>query len=129
MRPLDDDDVSEVPGYMLEFFKSALETNRAVESFEQPNKSDAYFIVKKRRSRTTLKIILVDEYTLGISKLIKILGDFPEADYVVTGGKWNHYSTEAKEYGKENGVGVFVVDEFLRALFVKNPKEYVTPDE
>ncbi len=39
-----------------------------------------------------LKVLLVDEYTLGLAAIHRALSAFPEMDFIVTGGIWNGYT-------------------------------------
>ena len=72
-----------------------------------------------------MRALLLDKYTLGLADVLKAKDGFPEADHIVTGGSWNGYTPQAKQYGRENGIGIFVIEEFLGALNLPNPQDYV----
>ena len=75
-----------------------------------------------------LKMVLVNEYTLGVAAVHKVLSQFPGAEYVVTCANWNAYTREAKDYGCQNDIGIFMIGEFFRALHWTDPKKYVQKD-
>ena len=76
-----------------------------------------------------LKMVLVNEYTLGVAAVHKALSQFPGAEYVVTCANWNAYTREAKDYGCQNDIGIFVIGEFFEALHRTEPKKYVKKDQ
>ena len=71
-----------------------------------------------------MNVLLVSEYTIGLAALMRAMEEFPDVDHVVTSGIWFGYTQEAKEYGLEHNVGVFIVNEFLGALNWSNPINY-----
>ena len=76
-----------------------------------------------------MNVLLVNEYTLGLAAVLRVLQEFSNAEYIVTCGNWNAYTREAKEYGIQHNIGIFVIDEFLGALHYAKPKKYVQKDE
>jgi len=77
---------------------------------------------------TILNVLLVNEYSLGLAAILRAGDEFPDAEYVVTGGNWNGYTPEAKDYGRENDRGIFNTGEFFGALNWTNPKRYYQKD-
>ena len=75
-----------------------------------------------------MNVLLVDEYTLGLAAVHRAIAEFPGAEHIVTSGVWNGYTQAAKDYGMENAIGIFVVDEFLGALNRPDPIKYVKKD-
>ena len=73
-------------------------------------------------------MLLVDEYCLGLAAIHRARSEFPEADYIVTCANWNGYTREAKDYGRENDLGIFNIGEFFGALNWTNPKTYYQKD-
>lgn len=110
----------------IKFFERALGGHDKVQGFQRTK--DIHFAIKHVDERT-LTVLLVDEYVIGVAALLRAKEEFPDIEYVVTGGNWNGYTREAKEYGLANGIGVFNVEEFLGALTWKRPKEYVQKDK
>jgi len=70
----------------------------------------------------------VSEYTVGVAAVIRATDEFPDMNHIVTSGVWCGYTVEAKEYGLEHNIGVFVIDEFMGALSWDDPIEYVKKD-
>jgi hypothetical protein len=110
---------------IISFLERALRGHDKVASFERRN--DIHFVVEHVNG-TTLNVLLVDEYSLGLAAVLRAKAEFPEVDYVVTGGNWNGYTPEAKEYGRNNGIGIFNTGEFLGALNWTHPKLYYRKD-
>lgn len=77
---------------------------------------------------STINMLLVNEYTLGLAAIYRARNEFPEADYIVTGSVWNSYTKEAKHHGFDNNLGIFNIEEFLGALNWTNPKTYYKTD-
>ena len=69
-------------------------------------------------------VLLVSEYTVGLAAVIRAMDEFPDVNHIVTSGIWFGYTEEAKQYGLERNIGVFVIDEFLGALNWDNPIKY-----
>lgn len=77
----------------------------------------------------SIRMVLVNEYTLGLAAVHAVLAEFPGVGYIVTSASWNGYTREAKEFGNKNDVGIFVFGEFFGSLHWKEPKKYHTKDE
>ncbi len=111
---------------VISFFERALKGHSKVSSFTQID--DIFFIINDTSGRI-LKVLLLNDYSLGLAALLRAKAEFPDLDYIVTGGNWNGYTPEAKEYGQRNSIGIFNVGEFFGALFWTNPKLYHRKDE
>lgn len=111
---------------VIRFFERSLNGHNKIDSFER--REDIHFVIKHING-ITLHVLLVDEYSLGLAAVLRARAEFPEIDYVVTGGNWNGYTPEAKDYGWNNGIGVFNVGEFLGALSWTDPKKYYRKDD
>jgi hypothetical protein len=122
MSPLND---WNVPYSIITFFERALKGHRKVKGFTRTR--DIFFEIELTNG-TELKVLLVDEYTLGLAALHRAQSEFPKMEFIVTGANWNGYTREAKEYGKLQSVGVFNVEEFLGALHWSEPKKYHQKD-
>ena len=71
-----------------------------------------------------MRVLLVNVYTLGLADVIEARNEFPELNHVVTASAWNSYTKEAKQTAAANGMGVFVVGEFMGAIHSKDPIKY-----
>lgn len=110
----------------ISFVERALNTHTKVASFERSQ--DIFFRIKLTDDRT-INMVLVDEYTLGLAAVHRVLDEFPGAEYVVTTANWNAYTREAKQFGNEHEIGIFIIGEFIGALNMKEPKKYVQKDD
>src|ERR1035437_2556870 len=75
-----------------------------------------------------INVLIVDEYTLGLAALHRAVDEFPETEFIVTGGNWNGYTIEAKDWGTAHDLGVFNLEEFLGDLNWTEPKKYYKKD-
>ena len=110
----------------ISFMERALQSHSKVAHFERSK--DIVFEITDIDGRV-LKMVLVNEYALGVAAVHRILSEFPGTEYVVTGGNWNAYTREAKDFGRQNDIGIFVIGEFLGALHWTDPKKYVQKDK
>ena len=110
-----------VPFSTIEWFGNTMKQHSRVVSVER--EKDILFTIIDNLDRV-FKVLLLNEYKLGVATLMKALNEFPEADYIVIGGDWNSCTNEAKEYGKANKIGIFNFGEFMGAINTKNPKLY-----
>ncbi len=107
------------------FFEGALKAHSKVKSFRRSK--DILFKIETENGQH-LEVLLVNEYTLGLAAIHRAQQEFPSFEYIVTSANWNGYTREAKEYGKESGLGVFNLGEFLGALHWTHPKKYYKKD-
>jgi hypothetical protein len=106
---------------VITFFEQALKTHSKVAGFRRNR--DIFFTIELTNGRE-LKVLLVDEYTLGLADLHRAQSEFPKMEFIVTGGNWNGYTREAKQYGLLHGLGIFNIEEFLGALNWSEPRKY-----
>jgi hypothetical protein len=110
----------------ISFLERALSNHAKVRSFQRSK--DIVFDVELK-SGSSLRAVLVNEYSLGLAAIHRAQQEFPRVEYIVTCANWNGYTREAKEYGARNDLGIFVVGEFLGALHWTHPKKYVQKDK
>lgn len=115
-----------VPYSVITFFERALRGHDMVISFDRTN--DIYFTIKDIHGRT-LQVLLINDYSIGIAAILRARSEFPDLEYIVTGGNWNGYTAEAKEYGQNNSIGIFNIGEFLGSLNWTDPKRYFKKDD
>lgn len=114
-----------VPYSVIQFFAGALDGHDKVASYIR-TKDICFTITHVNGSK--LNVLLVNEYSLGLAAVLQAKAEFPDVEYIVTGGNWNGYTPEAKEYGWRNAIGIFNVGEFFGALNWTNPKRYYRKD-
>ena len=111
---------------LIRSFEDALRGHSKVEEFERLR--DILFRLTLYDFTETY-VLLLDEYTLGLAALLKALGEFPEAKFIANGANWNGYTPEAKQYGWDNDIGVFIMGEFLGALNWDEPIKFHRKDK
>lgn len=111
---------------VISFFERVLSGHNKVESFTRVD--DIHFVIKHVNG-TMLHVLLVNEYVVGLAAVLRAKSEFPEIEFIVTGGRWNGYTPEAKEYGRDNDIGVFNTTEFFNALNWPHPKRYKRKDQ
>lgn len=109
----------------ISFVERALGTHAKVASFKRLK--DIMFDIELVNGQS-IKMLLVNEYTLGLAAIHRALSEFPGIEYIVTCANWNGYTPEAKNYGSQNNLGIFVVGEFFGALYWTEPKKYYQKD-
>ncbi len=110
---------------IISFFERALAGHDMVQDFTRTQ--DIVFTITQRNG-ATFKTLLLDEYVLGLAAVLRAKAEFPDVEYIVTGGNWNGYTPEAKKYGRDNDFGIFNTGEFFGALNWREPKKYYKKD-
>ena len=59
-----------------------------------------------RRNGDKLNLVCIDDYVCGLTRVLEVLKSFPDVNFIFIGGRWNSYTSEAKEYCKEHGIGL-----------------------
>ena len=116
----------DVPYSAISFVERALRTHAKVASFERSK--DIVFEITLVNGKS-IRMVLVNEYTLGLAAIHRALSEFPGVEYIVTCANWNGYTPEAKDFGQENNLGIFVVGEFFGSLYSPEPKKYYQKDK
>jgi hypothetical protein len=111
----------------IDFFRHAMLGHSQVEACKKlaPNK----FCIVRAAPLSEITVLLVDVYTISHADIIKAMSDEPEIDCLITISSWSGYTREAKEYGKQHEVGVYLVSEFLGALWQQDHWNYVRRDD
>lgn len=97
----------------IEFLRQRLSQHRAVVSVEIH--SLRIFRIERRNRREVIAY-LTNLYVVGEADVVAILDTHPEVNAIVVASAWNSYSPSARRVAREQGVGVFRVNEFLGAL-------------
>jgi hypothetical protein len=110
----------------ISFVERALNTHQRIASFKRSQ--DIVFEIELINGQS-IKMLLVNEYTLGLAAIHRALAEFPDVEYIVTCANWNGYTYEAKEFGQKNDLGIFVVGEFFSSLYWTEPKKFYKKDK
>ena len=115
------------PYSSIQFFERALKNHQRVNSYD--GSDDIFFTIERTEGLSTVTALLVDVYTVGLADLFRAKDEFPLMEHLVTCSNWNAYTPQAKEYGMNNGIGIFVLGEFLGALWLRDPLRYAKKDD
>jgi hypothetical protein len=77
---------------------------------------DIFFTVTRERG-DEVRLVCLDEYACGITRVREVLAAFPTANLIYVGGNWNGYTTEAKQFCLEGQLGLFNSSEITGALY------------
>lgn len=82
-----------------------------------------------RKLGDSVRLICLDEYTCGISRIFEVLEAFPQANIIYVGGDWNRYTLQAKEFCLEARIGLYNTGEITSALFRRDYWNYHRSDK
>lgn len=116
-----------VPFSTISFFEQALKSHKAVKSVTR--QKDILFTIERSNGLSNCNGLLVNNYVLGLADIFRATAEFPELNSIITGGNWNGYTTEAKQYGLDNQIGIFIISEFFGALWIEESYKYAKKDK
>jgi hypothetical protein len=111
----------------ISFMEQVLSTHRAVASFERVNAIQ--FDIVRTNDLSDLNVVFVNEYHLGEASAYAILNEFDSVEVIVNNGNWNHILVNWREFADRTGVVIFKMTDFMGAINVDDPRDYVTEDE
>lgn len=77
---------------------------------------DIFFHITRERGED-VRLVCLDEYACGVTRVREVLEAFPTANFIFVGGNWNGYTTEAKEFCLGAQLGLFNSQEITGALY------------
>ena len=92
-----------------------LQTNNNVSSFTQSD--GVVFDVDRIQQNDQVRIVLLSEYVLGMSSVLRAMEEISEIDMICTGGRWNKPAGEAIQLCADNDIcicGFTSINQFLR---------------
>ena len=112
----------------IETFIRYLNSNMTVSNIERKG---TQVIHVERVNHPPLLVFMTNIYIVGLADVHEILSETSEVGAIVTMSGWNGYTSEAKLFCKEQGIGLFKFNEFLGAVYYdgKEYLEYISPDE
>lgn len=92
---------------------------------------DHHHFVVERDGKSTIHIYFTNKYLLSVADVMEILEDSPNTTCIVATMGHNKYSPEAKEYCRDQGVGLFRTRELLGAVNYDGTRflDYVPPEK
>jgi len=76
-----------------------------------------------------IKVFICECYSFGLAEYYETIEKLGEIQAVIIDSIWCGYTSEAKRYCREHGVGLFSIGEFMAALNMENFWEYLTKEE
>lgn len=82
-----------------------------------------------RNRKPDICVFMTNIYIVSIADVADIQA-VHQVDAIVTMSAWNGYTSEAKQYARENGVGLFLFRELLGAVYYSGNKflDYTPPE-
>lgn len=111
----------------LKFFERVLNGHSKVSRFSK--RDPQVFDVERREDLGSLVVLLTDLYSVGLADVIQAQDMVAGLNCIVTVSNWNGYTQDGKEYAKEHQIGLFVLSEFMGALWRRDFWEYVKLDD
>ena len=116
-----------VPFSTTSFVIGVLKSHKKVIDFQRPR--DVVFDISRVPPLSDVRAVLTDIYTIRLAQLLDAIKRVPGVNCVITGGDWNGYTAEAKEYARQNQIGLFTLSEFVGALWWTELHKYHKKDE
>ncbi|MCD5077640.1 hypothetical protein [Enterococcus gallinarum] len=86
-------------------------------------KIDEYLYCLTLYNSKKYKVYITNLYTVGIADVIELSQTY-DINAIVTMSSWNSYTLEAKKYGQDIGIGVFIFKELMGAINFDRPAQY-----
>lgn len=102
----------------LEYTINSIRRHRSVEDvfIETSDQYSAIIEIERKGFLSNIRAYVADVYILTVSDVEEVLSYYTDINCIVVISNWDHYTVEAKNVAKENGVGVFTGKEFMEAL-------------
>ena len=59
---------------------------------------------------------IADVYVLTAADIREVVSEYDDLDCIVVVSNWDHYTSDAKNIAKAMGIGVFTLNEFMKAI-------------
>lgn len=89
---------------------------------------DIFFLVQRKRGGI-VRLICINDYTCGFTRVLEVLEAFPQCNCIFIGGGWNGYTDTAKEFCVDREIGLFNSTEIYGVLSVNDHWKYFKRDE
>ncbi|MDR7074209.1 hypothetical protein [Fictibacillus barbaricus] len=110
----------------INFMEDRLSSHSKVSNLERL--SDYYYLIKRSSNLRDIRLLITDEYTVGIADLIEHKKNYPEMNAILTVSSWNGYTKSVKNEAKKECIGIFVPGELLGALNIDEFWKYIKTD-
>lgn len=111
--------------HQIAFIDRVLNTHPNVEEVKRSN--DIQFDLKRNKGRP-IRLVCINEYSCGVSRVLEVQDKFPGVNLIYVGGLWNYYTNDAKMHCNEAQIGLFNAKEINGALHRDDFWAYVRAD-
>ncbi|RZJ19547.1 MAG: hypothetical protein EON91_00450 [Brevundimonas sp.] len=109
------------------FLQKIIESNDAVVITSRHD--DIVFEIDRPKFGDHLTVVCIDTYTASLEQVMRIVSDFPNANIIFVGGKWNGYTREAFDFCVSKKIGLYNAGEISGGLYRKDFWSYEKFDE
>ncbi|MDR3483118.1 MAG: hypothetical protein P4L91_20665 [Burkholderiaceae bacterium] len=85
---------------------------------------DLVFEVDRKQQADHLKIICLNEYTMGLTAAQRVIHEFGKPNLIYIGGGWCGYTPQAHKFCLSERIGLYVTDEMSGALWKADAWNY-----
>ena len=111
---------------MIRFAEGLIGTHRNVASWTRER--DIFFYVERRTQGGTLRVLVLDEYTMGLARVQQALAEFGHLDIIWSGGNWAGYTPQAKQFCLDAHIGLYNTGEVSGGLSIDDYWDYAKRD-
>jgi hypothetical protein len=90
---------------------------------------DLVFEIERKRQKDHLSVICLNEYTMGITAVHRVIHEFGKPSIIYIGGGWCGYTEQAKQLCLTERIGLYVSDEMSGALWASEYWAYHKRDK
>ena len=102
----------------IAWFERLLSTHGNVKSISRHD--DLVFDVARDRQADQLKVVCLNEYTMGLTAVQRVIAEFGKPSIIHIGGGWCGYTMQAKEFCLQERIGLYVSNEVTGALWAND---------
>lgn len=90
---------------------------------------DLVFEIVRKQQRDQISIVCLDEYTMGLTAVQRVIHEFGKPSIIYIGGGWCGYTEQAKHFCIAERIGLYVTDEMSGALWATDYWAYHKRDK
>lgn len=80
-------------------------------------RDDLVFELYRKQQKDHLSVVCLNEYTMGITAVQRVIHEFGKPSIIYIGGGWCGYTEQAKQFCLSEGIGLYVTNEMSGALW------------
>ena len=111
----------------IKWFENLLINHANVKDILRHN--DLVFEVDRNRQGDHINLFCCNEYTMGLTMVLRALKEFGTIDLIYIGGGWCGYTNEAKDFCLAQKIGLYVSGEMSGALWADEYWAYHRKDK